>query len=105
METEGGRSVSGSGSMTLGMPVFSSTVLSFDQTLEAMKRLAADIASITELYRGHAHPIEINHHLEPLYLAQAAALSKGEPVPKLCTLVVASAFDGLSTTLMEKRST
>ncbi len=94
VEAEAGRLVSGLGSMTLGNAwSFPSTLLSFDQTLEAMKRLAADIARVTGLYRGHAHPIEINHQLEPICLAQAGAISLVEPIPKLCTLAVASAFD------------
>ena len=72
---------------------FPSAVLSFDETLDAMKRLALDIGRVTEEYGGREHPVEINYQLEPLYLAAAAAIALREPIPKLCALVVASAFD------------
>jgi L-alanine-DL-glutamate epimerase-like enolase superfamily enzyme len=58
-----------------------------------MKRLALDIAKVTESFPGREHPVEINHQLEPLYFDAAKAIALAEPIPKLCTLVVASAFD------------
>jgi L-alanine-DL-glutamate epimerase-like enolase superfamily enzyme len=39
------------------------------------------------------HPVEINYQLEPRFLEAATALEIAEPMPHLCTLVVASAFD------------
>lgn len=91
-----GRSARGFGSMTMGnVWSFPSRRLSYEQTLEAMKRLAGRIRDITSSYREYEHPIAINVELEPSYLRAADELSKtlAEPVPKLCSLVVASPFD------------
>jgi L-alanine-DL-glutamate epimerase-like enolase superfamily enzyme len=94
VETASGNCAIGFGSMPLGnVWSFPSAVLSFDETLDAMKRLALDICRVTESYRGREHPVEINHQLEPLYLAAADAIALREQIPKLCTLVVASPFD------------
>lgn len=93
-EAPSGNRAMGFGSMPLGnVWSFPSAVMTFDETLDAMKRLALDIAKLTESYPGAGHPIELNHELEPLYFSAADALGVREPIPKLCTLVVASAFD------------
>jgi L-alanine-DL-glutamate epimerase-like enolase superfamily enzyme len=90
----GGRITQGFGSMPLGnVWSFPSARLTFDQTLAAMKQIAAQLPPIIESCGIKAHPIEINHLLEPMYLRMASALDLTEPVPPLCTLVVASAFD------------
>jgi len=84
----------GFGSMPLGnVWSFPSVRLTFDQTLSAMRELAADIGEITRKSHAKGHPVEINHQLEPLYFAAAASRTLAEPIPQLCTLVVASAFD------------
>ncbi|MDP2998802.1 MAG: mandelate racemase/muconate lactonizing enzyme family protein [Bryobacterales bacterium] len=93
-----GYEAEGFGSMPLGnVWSFPSRLLSYDQTLDAMKRVAAEVARITAGHRGTAHPIDINWELEPLYLEAADKISRdlalAEPIPKLCVLVVASAFD------------
>jgi len=93
-----GRTCSGFGSMSLGnMWAFPSRALSYDQTLAAMKALAARIRSITVGCGLGGHPIELNIALEPEYLRAAAEVSRelalAEPIPKLCTMVVASPFD------------
>lgn len=94
VRTAGGRAVRGFGSMKLGNTwSFRSDVLSYDDTLDAMKRLAERIAAITGGCKEYGHPIELNAILEPLYLNAAAGLKLAEPMPKLCTLVTASAFD------------
>jgi L-alanine-DL-glutamate epimerase-like enolase superfamily enzyme len=95
VESSDGRQAAGFGSMTLGnVWSFPSATLRYDQTLEAMKQLAAKIAGITESHGGSGDPIELNHELEPLYLEAARSMPVGQmPIPKLCTLVVASAFD------------
>ena len=98
VETPSGRNASGFGSMPLGNAwSFPSQVVSYDQTLEAMKRLATEIRDITAAYSETAHPIDIAWELEPAFLNAATALSGkmklSEPIPKLCTLVVASSFD------------
>lgn len=98
VETSGGRSAWGFGSMTLGnMWAFPSRSMSYDVTLGAMKELAGRIARLTEGCREVGHPLDLAQALEPEYLAAAAEVSRAlrldEPVPKLCTLVVASPFD------------
>jgi len=94
----GGKTVRGFGSMPLGnVWSFPSKVLTYEDTLGAMKALAARIARITAGHREPGHPIAINHALEPEYLRAAEEVSREralpEPIPKLCTLVVASPFD------------
>lgn len=98
VETVGGRVAEGFGSMTMGNEwAFPSKTLSYDTTLNAMKRLAERIARITESYNEPGHPIDINFALEADYLRAAREVSEAmhleEPVPKLCTLVTASPFD------------
>jgi len=72
-------------------------VLGYDDPLAAMKALADRIAGITADYKETAHPIDLNHGLEPEYFRGGDEVSRQlrlvEPIPKLCTLVVASAFD------------
>lgn len=88
----------GFGSMPLGnIWAFPSRVLGYDQTLGAMTALAERIA---EIYRGctlTGHPIDITHTLEPEFFKAADQVTRqlglAEPIPKLATLVVASAFD------------
>jgi L-alanine-DL-glutamate epimerase-like enolase superfamily enzyme len=98
VEGGGGRSAWGFGSMTLGnMWSFPSRTMSYDTTLGAMKELAGRIARLAGQCREVGHPLDLNRVLEPEYLAAAAeasrALNLDEPIPKLCTLVVASPFD------------
>jgi L-alanine-DL-glutamate epimerase-like enolase superfamily enzyme len=98
VEGAAGKGAWGFGSMTLGnMWAFPSRTMSYDTTLGAMKTLAARIHRITGGCREVGHPLDLAHVLEPLYLAAAAQVSRelklDEPIPKLCTLVVASPFD------------
>jgi L-alanine-DL-glutamate epimerase-like enolase superfamily enzyme len=96
VSTRGGKSAWGFGSMTMGnMWAFPSRTMSYDQTLGAMKALAERIARITGDSREVGHPLDLALVLEPTYLSAAAEVSKAleEPIPKLCTLVVASPFD------------
>ncbi|HTB12688.1 MAG TPA: enolase C-terminal domain-like protein [Bryobacteraceae bacterium] len=95
VEANDGRQASGFGSMTLGnVWSFPSATLSYDQTLEAMKQLAIKFGSITESHKDAGDPLELNHHLEPQYLDAARSMPvENTPIPPLCTLVVASAFD------------
>lgn len=93
-----GRSAHGFGSMPLGnVWSFPSERMSYDKTLGAMKALAERIRNITADFKEPAHPIDINVTLEPEYLKAADEVSHRlqleEPIPKLCTLVTASAFD------------
>jgi len=96
--TRGGRTARGFGSMTMGnMWAFPSKTMSYDTTLDAMKALADRIRQVTADCREVGHPLDLNHLLEPEYLKAArevsAARALDEPIPKLCTQVVASPFD------------
>jgi L-alanine-DL-glutamate epimerase-like enolase superfamily enzyme len=98
VRTRTGKVSSGFGSMPLGnVWSFPSHRLSHEMTLDVMKDLAAQISKITGEYKETGHPIDINCALEPEYLKAAAGLSRqmalADPIPKLCTLVTASAFD------------
>jgi L-alanine-DL-glutamate epimerase-like enolase superfamily enzyme len=93
-----GRTAAGFGSMPLGnVWSFPSKALSYDDTLRAMKVLTEHIARITGDCKELGHPMDLNWTLEPTYLEAArkasVELKLPEPIPKLCTLVVASAFD------------
>src|ERR1039457_4722181 len=96
VEGRNGRTAKGFGSMPLGnVWSWPSAALPYDQTLQAMKDLAARIAI---LYRGvseYGHPIDLTAIAEPAYLKAAQELSSKlpEPIPMLCSLVTASPFD------------
>ncbi len=98
VETVAGRVAEGFGSMPMGNEwSFPSKTLSYDTTLEVMKRLAERIQKISEGQTEPGHPIEINFTLEPEYLEAATELTQemqlDQPIPKLCSLVTASPFD------------
>ena len=98
VRTTNGRTAKGFGSMPMGnVWAFPSHTMSYDTTLNAMKALAARICKITADSKLSGHPIDINWALQPEYLKAAAEVSRqlhlDEPIPKLCTLVTASAFD------------
>jgi L-alanine-DL-glutamate epimerase-like enolase superfamily enzyme len=88
----------GFGSMTLGnVWAFPSRTMPYDATLGAMKALAERIATLAGACGETGHPLDIDHVLHPECLRAAADVSRelklDEPIPHLCTLVVASAFD------------
>jgi L-alanine-DL-glutamate epimerase-like enolase superfamily enzyme len=91
-----GRSADGRAAMSMGN-VWAFPALPYDTTLAAMKTLAERIARITRGYREYAHPLDVNHELEPEYLKAAADVSRemklSAPVPKLCTVVTYSPID------------
>jgi L-alanine-DL-glutamate epimerase-like enolase superfamily enzyme len=96
--TRNGQTAWGFGSMTMGnVWAFPSAAMSYDTTLEAMKVLAARIARLASDCPEIGHPLDIAHVLEPECLKAAAEVSAEckltEPIPELCTLVVASPFD------------
>jgi L-alanine-DL-glutamate epimerase-like enolase superfamily enzyme len=76
---------------------FPSNTIPHSVRLDAMKKLAQRIASITPTHSTPGHPIDINFELQPEYLKAAAELTEelrlGAPIPKLFTLVAASPFD------------
>jgi L-alanine-DL-glutamate epimerase-like enolase superfamily enzyme len=98
VSTAAGKKANGFGSMPLGnVWSFPSRVLTYDQTLTAMKTLAEEIGRISADYREPGHPIDLTWALEPVYFQAAEEVGRRlgltEPIPKLCILVVASAFD------------
>jgi L-alanine-DL-glutamate epimerase-like enolase superfamily enzyme len=98
VRTESGQSATGFGSMPLGnIWSFPSRTLSYDDTLGAMKALADQVARIFAESRNVGHPIDLFHALEPEFFHAAEVVTRerklAEPIPKLCTLVVASPFD------------
>jgi len=93
-----GRSAHGFGSMTMGnVWSFPSERMSYDRTLGAMRALAERMRKITADFKEAGHSIDINGALEPEYLKAAEEVSRRlqleDAIPKLCTLVTASAFD------------
>ena len=96
VRTSGGREAWGFGSMTLGN-AWAFPAATHDAGLGAMKALADELRPLTAACDERGHPIDLFRTLEPAYLSAARALSAARglpvPMPKLCTLVVASAFD------------
>ncbi len=93
-----GRTACGFGSMPLGnVWSFPSRRLGYDDTLKAMKTLAERIEDILRRCDLWGHPITLAHQLEPQYEKLAGEVTRelnlSEPIPRLCTMVVASAFD------------
>lgn len=98
VETREGRSAWGDGSMPLGhVWAFPSRQVPAALTAAAMARLAGQIAAQLAVFDTSAHPVELAHQFEPEAIRLAAGvtrdLSLAEPVPRLATLVAASAFD------------
>jgi L-alanine-DL-glutamate epimerase-like enolase superfamily enzyme len=98
IRTLGGRSAVGFGSMPLGnVWSYPSRVLSYDETLDAMKALAEEVARTTASCSESGHPIDITHSLEAEFRRASAevsaALNLKEPIPWLAALVTASPFD------------
>lgn len=98
VESGAGKTATGSGSMPLGnVWAFPSRVLTYDQTLGAMRFITSRVAEDYRACGLSGHPIDITHRLEPelfLHANDFGALHRWpEPVPKLAVLVVASPFD------------
>lgn len=98
VRTGAGKVARGFGSMPLGnIWSYPSRVLTYDDTLKAMRTLSERMTKITADYKEPGHPVDIGVALEPLYLKAADEVTKSlklaEPIPKLCTLVAASPFD------------
>jgi L-alanine-DL-glutamate epimerase-like enolase superfamily enzyme len=93
-----GKSARGFGSMPLGnVWSFPSKTMAYDQTLAAMKALVEKIAGLLGSCKETSHPIDVALALEPAYEQAAREVARelklAEPIPILCTLVAASAFD------------
>ena len=96
VRTGGGREAWGFGSMTLGN-AWAFPAASQDAGLGAMRALAGKLRASTAACDETGHPLDLFRVLEPVFLRDAATVSQEQalpvPIPKLCTLVVASAFD------------
>ncbi len=96
VRTGDGKEAWGFGSMTLGN-AWAFPAVPHDTGLGAMTALAAELRAQTAACDEIGHPIDLFRALEPAYLRAADAVSRQRalpvPIPKLCTLVVASAFD------------
>src|SRR5438874_4702787 len=97
-ETRSGKVAAGFGSMPLGnVWAFPSRKLSYDDTLGAMKELAAAFWETVEEFTDSGHPVELGHELERRFLAHLDPLSRElnlvERIPVLAGMVVGSAFD------------
>jgi L-alanine-DL-glutamate epimerase-like enolase superfamily enzyme len=96
VRTGAGKEAWGFGSMTLGN-AWAFPAASQEAGLGAMKALAADLRSLTADCDEAGHPIDLFRALEPAYMRAAGEVSRTRalpvPIPKLCTLVVASPFD------------
>lgn len=98
VETPAGKRAQGFGSMPLGnVWAFPSRILTYDQTLAAMKSLVVRIAHLVEKCREVGHPLDLGLTLEPSFEKAATEVSREknlpENIPILATLVCASAFD------------
>src|SRR5204863_7161468 len=98
VRTRAGNVTTGFGSMPFNHTFsFPFKTLPDDTKNEAMKALAAELTKVTGSYTEFGHPLEINWHLAPLYERAASAVSErlglADPIPKLCILVTAAAFD------------
>src|SRR5262245_21375363 len=98
VRTAAGKVATGFGTLPLNyIFTFPSRKLSEQARLGAMKALAEELVKVTGEYKEYGHPIDANWDLTPAYLEAAADVSRrlrlAEPIPKLCTLVTARAFD------------
>lgn len=98
VSSKDGKSATGFAAMSMGnIWSFPAPDIPYDTTLGAMKSLALKIAALTRDFREYAHPLDVNHVLEPEYLKAAAETTRelklSRPIPKLCTLVTASPVD------------
>ena len=98
VRTADGKVAGGFGAMPFNHTFsFPSKTVSNETKNDAMKALAAELAKVTSAYQEFGHPLDINRDLWPLYLKAAAEVSQrlrlADPIPKLCTLVTAAAFD------------
>jgi L-alanine-DL-glutamate epimerase-like enolase superfamily enzyme len=96
VRTGDGKEAWGFGSMTLGN-AWAFPAATQEAGLGAMIALAGELSAQTSACDEAGHPIDLFRSLEPQYLRASADVSRvrqlATPIPKLCTLVVASAFD------------
>ncbi|MEP7363279.1 MAG: hypothetical protein ABI972_08490, partial [Acidobacteriota bacterium] len=98
LRSRAGKIGKGFGSMPMGnVWGFPSKVLTYDETLGAMKALAVKLQALIGGYKEYGHPLDVAHALAPSYMKAAADVTRElklkEPIPPLCTLVTVSPFD------------
>ncbi|MFO0964061.1 MAG: hypothetical protein U0793_00555 [Gemmataceae bacterium] len=95
VETHGGKTATGFGSMPLGnVWAFPSRVLGYEQTLDLMRAATERISRLFSDCAETGHPVDIGLSLEAEYLrALPAQLESREPIPALALLVCGSPFD------------
>jgi L-alanine-DL-glutamate epimerase-like enolase superfamily enzyme len=98
VRTASGREATGFGVLPLNYTfTYPSKNLTPEARLAAMKELVEHLAKITGGHKEFGHPIDINWELAPQYDKAAAEVSKklqlADPIPKLCVLNTAGAFD------------
>jgi len=98
-ETGTGKRADGYGAMPLGATwSFPSSEVDADRKLERMMELARRVrAVLPDACGGRRHPLDHAHNFEPQLFALAAELADEAdlpvPIPRMCSLVVNSAFD------------
>ena len=98
VQTRDGKEAQGKGSMPLGnVWAFPPRYVPFDESLNAMTKLAELAVDNTLDCTLFAHPLELSEELEPVFLQTADDLSESmqlaTPIPKLCTVVTTSPID------------
>ena len=82
VEARNGKTAKGFGSMPLGnVWSWPARSMGYDQTLQAMKDVAAGIAPLYQANPEYGHPIDLTVTVEPEYLKAAAEISKKLPEP------------------------
>src|SRR5437763_15140053 len=83
VSAKNGNSATGFAAMPLGnVWSFPAADIPYDTTLAAMKSLAEKIAARTRDFHQHAHPLDLNHALEPEYLKAAAETTHQMKLPR-----------------------
>jgi L-alanine-DL-glutamate epimerase-like enolase superfamily enzyme len=98
VESRRGHGASGFGSMPVGnVWAWPSTVVTPEQTEDAMKKFAEEVIELANGYPDFGHPIEIAYQISAEYPHLAKTLTPrlklAEQIPLLAQLVAASAFD------------
>src|SRR5437879_3616561 len=98
VRTQSGKEATGFGVLPLNYTfTYPSKNLTPAARLDAIKELVVQISKLTGEHKEFGHPIDINGELAPQYDKAAAEVSRklqlADPIPKLCVLNTAGAFD------------
>src|SRR4029077_15619417 len=82
LSTRSGKSATGAAAMSMGnVWSFPAANVPYDVTLGAMKALAEKVAGITRGFTEYAHPLDVNHTLEPEYVKAGAEVTRELKLP------------------------